>query len=374
MRLAEYSVRKKNPSEGDGAHGDSAGPLFCSLAEGTERTARDFPLGKILLYTDEKSFARLGGFVRSPRAVSVVQDKADALPLFSMPDGIVCVVAAGKADIMRCARYFSEIRAVPCRLFPSEASLCGTEEGKAYLPLGGKQTQYPLGGGEVYADLGLMERSFASAYAEILLFRLALFEEEAGRKLRGDKSDRAPAADEAFRLCGYVSGKEELSKETLVRVCAKLRRLRAEGAPQGEGTILAQTLAKDGDKDAAWRAYVLLSSLYAAFFRAGKPRRYVVPDYSARRAACGEGAKPPIVPTAEEYARRAVALERVRGALTAEIDSLVALRKRFARIYRAFGGDDSPYSAAPLRYLPERCPDGLSAIIRDFGLMEQDLP
>lgn len=372
MRLAEYSVRKKKPSEGDGEGGMTGEPFFCPLSEGAKQALRDFPFGKVIFYTDGASFGRLGDAVRSPRAAAVVQDAADALPLFAMPDGAVCMVAAGGAEIMRCARYFSEVGGLPCYLFPSSASLDGAWEPRGEVPLGERRCVYPLGNGKLFADLALMSRSLAPSYAETLLMRLALFEDGAKRKLNGDKSDRTPASDEAYRLCAYVSGAETLSAEQLVRVCAKLALARREGAPQGEGFSLAASMERSGESDAPWRAFWSLSALYTAFFRAGKPRRYVVPDYFTRMRECGEGALPPHVPTREEYACRAVTLERTRGALASEMHSIVALRRRFVRVYRAFGGEEGAAPAAALRYLPERCPGGLSAIIRDFGLLEKD--
>ena len=80
MRLAEYSVRKKKPSEGDGEGGMTGEPFFCPLSEGAKQALRDFPFGKVIFYTDGASFGRLGDAVRSPRAAAVVQDAADALP------------------------------------------------------------------------------------------------------------------------------------------------------------------------------------------------------------------------------------------------------------------------------------------------------
>ena len=75
------------------------------------------------------------------------------------------------------------------------------------------------------------------------------------------------------------------------------------------------------------------------------------------------------IPTAEEYARRALILERRRSDLLAEIRAIDRETHSVCAVLKK-SGENSGISDA-LRTLPEHCPDGLSAIIRDFGLMEQ---
>ena len=119
MQLAD-SLRKRNPWE-DG------GLLFRSVREGARRFLEERSAGRALLVTDESA---VGAFreVTFPRCVSAVLDTADALPLFSMPDEVALVLAAGKGRTLAAARFFAGVRRVPVVTFPSSSALDGAFE------------------------------------------------------------------------------------------------------------------------------------------------------------------------------------------------------------------------------------------------------
>ena len=77
------------------------------------------------------------------------------------------------------------------------------------------------------------------------------------------------------------------------------------------------------------------------------------------------------LPTAGEYASRALRLERARGELCAEAIHLRAGKEAQLAAMRAL---DAHFDAAPalekLNFVPECAPDGLCAVMRDFGLLE----
>lgn len=292
----------------------------------------------------------------SPRVVSVVFD-GDCLPLFAMPDGVSAVFCAGSAKTLRAARYFAEIRGVPCTLFPENAALDGAFERRGEVLLGGKDLPVPLRPGRVVCDMDRLAPSLAEARARLLLSRLSGFE---GRALC------------AF---GFRVGFEELppfsgTEREIVEENAARRKREREGAYPGEGVVLAQILGESGYDYPAWRAYLELTSLYAAFFEKGMPRRYLLPDYRARAERAGVPL--PRIPTAEEYALRAIALERMRAPFTREARAILRGREKERLALAALAGETIPETGelSLLDRLPERAPEGLTAIIRDFGLME----
>ena len=92
---------------------------------------------------------------------------------------------------------------------------------------------------------------------------------------------------------------------------------------------------------------------------------------AARAARAGVAYAAVQIPSREEYAARALRLERVRGELLAELRVIAARRHAYERAMRAY----APLSAEKteltiLKTLPERAEGGLSSVIRDFGLMD----
>ena len=146
---------------------------------------------------------------------------------------------------------------------------------------------------------------------------------------------------------------------------AAVRRAESEGAPRGEGVQLSELY---GEKDGTFSAVSALTALYLAFFKRGDPRT-LVPDYASRSAAAGKTVLPP---TEEEYERRKAALSTHRGDLLREISSLSAGSARERRFYTQLAGHvPAKPSLAELYALPDRAAEGLSAVIRDFGLLER---
>ena len=150
---------------------------------------------------------------------------------------------------------------------------------------------------------------------------------------------------------------------------ARKERLERDGVPVGEGRTLAELY--DGSSFAVLQAQRALSALYYAFLRRGSPRRYAVPDYRARAAASQVSYAQLRIPDAAEYASRAIMLERVRGELLAEILHLRSAHAAQLRAIRAYTRADLPApDLSLLTRLPELAPDGLCAVLRDFGLLE----
>lgn len=366
MGLAEYSVPKMNALNG-WENGREGGPSYCSVEEGAVAFAARHPAGKTLFLSDGSSYKAFAGIEKSPRAVSLVLDTDDCLPVFSMPDGVSCILAAGEKRTLWAARYFAAVRKAPCALFPLNATADGAYETRGTVLLNGERTETALPDGEVYCDLSAMGNTFANAYARLLLSRLALIEIRALRAFR--LAEGAPEAEErAFSLLMPLN--REISARETLELNAALRLLERDGLPAGEGLTLSRTLSA-GAGSCEWRAYLQLSALYAAFFLRGKPRRYLVPDYAARAAEAGEAYRSQNIPTEEQFAFRAVTLEKIRAGFAAELKLLLRSRNTHARTVRALGGmGEDAGSLEAIRLLPERA-RGLSCVIRDFGLMER---
>lgn len=354
MQLISASVPKRNAPSGV-ADGENE-LLFSTVRERAEAQFSRFPGGKLALVSDLERAALFRGFALSPRAVSFVLEE-DALPLFSLPEGVACILAAGGERVLTAARCFAEVRRIRCVLFPVDASLRGATEAEAYITLGGKTALHRLAPASVCCDEALLMPSLGEGYAALLLARLACFE---GRALAafgmGEPRPEAPAFEASF--------------ECVLRAAYVLPPVLREG----EGFTLAALLQKDGEKQPDWRAFVQLLALYAAFFERGMPRRTFVPDY-ARRALHAGTSLCARVPTPEEYALRALTLERIRGGFAREAKELLTARKKEAE--RVSSLSCAPVSLRGgstfrLRYLPEFAPRGLSALIRDFGLLDFD--
>lgn len=344
MGLAAISLPKTNSEEHEGLR-------FCTMEEEVRQTVGQ-SAGKVLLLSDDLSFAE---YATVPRAISLVFD-GDALPLFSMPDGISRVLAAGGEETLTAARYFAQVRQIPCLLFPSHAALCGVYEPRGEILLGEERCKAPLAQAEVLCDMERLKDTLADGFARVLLTRLAFYEAKAlqafGISLRAENAELPASAEE------------------IVLANARARRAEAGGDYAGEGVALS--VALHGDPCPCLGAYLSLTALYAAFFEKGRPRRYFTPDYRARAAAAGTEQSAIAVPSTEQYAMRAMTLERIRAQFTREILALSAQREEICATVSQWIG--RPYSfrcdRAALKRLPERAPQGLSAIIRDFGLME----
>ncbi len=363
MILAQTSLPKMTPAAG--GNGEEAGGFFfCPCEEAVERVLPRFA-GKILLVCDGRAMPRFAQFSRLARVVSAVAEE-DALSLFGMPDGVGAVVAAGGEKTLRSARFFAQVRRIPCAIFPAEGSLCGAFEREGEIRLCGKTERGKLAEAEVYLDLQMLAPTAAESFAALLLSRLALVEERALRIFAG--AEKSVHYDKAYSVLEPLS---ELTLREIVRRNAEMRLIEREGLPVGEGRILAGLHRAAGDAYPVWSAFCELAALYAAFFACGKPRRYFVPDYAKRAQRAGTPYWRTAVPSREEYAARALALERMRAPLGAETDAVLCRKSNWVRTFRALSDGASPeIGTETLRVLPEHAPFGLTAVIRDFGLME----
>ncbi len=343
MCLAETLPKRKDE--------EHEGIVFCAFGEGV-RQALGRSAGKVLLLSDDGS---LSPFSISPRAISLIFD-GDALPLFAMPDGVSRVIVSGGKETLWAARYFADVRQIPCTILPKTADLCGVFEQNGEVVIGGGHTVSPLAEGETLCDIERLSPSLAEGAARLLLTRLAFCEAEALT---------------AFGIprCG-IGAELPQTAEEIVLENARVRRAERTGYG-GEGAVLASLLKEETCP--YWSAYLLLTALYAAFFEHGKPRRYATPDYRARAERAGVEYASLSIPSREEYAARALVLERIRARFTGEISAHIARREEFHAYVSRWSGTPLPQNGGnreSLSLLSELAGRGLTSVIRDFGLME----
>ncbi len=351
MQLAE-PVPMKN-AEDQGTAKDGSGLLFCSLQDAVAQFCA-VTAGKILFVSDEGACDALAFAARLPRAISVVLTGADALPLFAVPDTVGAVFAAGREEALNAARFYAAVRRAPCALAPADAAMFGVFEDMGWVFSDGERVFAPLARTKVFCDVALLTPSLAEARARLALARLARFEARALTAFGTPKREVCAAAGN--------------SAEEIAAANAALRKSELAGAWRGEGEALARLYPQPS----AIRAFCELAALYGAFFGRGKPKKYFVPDYAARARRAGVSYADVRIPTAEEYARRALVLERRRSEFRAEVDGICRDVPAEMRSVCAFSQKNLQYSGISdaLRTLPERCPEGLSALIRDFGLLD----
>ena len=337
--------------------------IFCSGEEGLREACTIRPAGKILIVTDASAFKAFCSGL-PPRALCLVLDSDDALPLFACSDDVSLVIASGRDGTLRAARFFAQIRKIPCALFPVSATLDGALERAGQVRLGDTVEEAPFKEAKIYCDQTLLAPSLGQAYMRLLLTRLNLIEAKA---LRGmDVAKGCEQAEErAYHALLSLSVKTLDGKEVICKN-AQIRKCEQEGMPRGEGIRLAEDIGYQGEE----QAFFLLLALYSAFFFKGKPR-LKIPDYAARAQAAEAAYCKQRVPTLLEFAHRTTALERIRAEILRELFALSAGETHFRKnFYALTGRAPAPIkSVLSLKHLPERAL-GLCSVMRDFGLME----
>ena len=356
MMFAELLPKTITPEE-------EKGVLFCSSEEGVRDVIQIRPAGKLLFVTDAHALKAFRACLPS-RALCLVLDSNDCLPLFAASDDVSMVVAAGQRSTLIAARFFAEIRKIPCAVFPVSAALDGAYEPCGKVLLSGTASLVPLKETKVYCDQALVTPSLGQAYMRLLLSRLALIEAKAMHGL-GLEAGCEEAEERAYQVLLPLKA-QSLTLEEVVIKNAAIRQCERDGMASGEGVCLAEQIGLQGEE----QAFFLLSALYATFFSKGKAR-LKVPDYAARARAAGAAYAKQRVPTIQEFFHRATAFERIRAELSLELNALMEGETHFRRNFYTLAGR-APAEAREiwsLKNLPERTA-GLCSVIRDFGLME----
>lgn len=324
-----------------------------------------FPMGNFLVLTDEENALAeetktlLEGL---PRRLAVVTgEEEDLLPLFLEPDKITCAVGVGGG--ISAARYFAAVRSLPC------VAVCPSP---APYGAGGKEICVCVGGEKVRLRVALpdllcrcggeSDGDTSGARAFLALCRVAAFSCDACRRLYGE--EKPSGLYPQFRAAADCQGE---SRETLFCAVAAAEYCLSEGFPGGEAFALARLYPakteRDAEADAACAA--ALAKVYALFFGSGFYRGGKV-DYRARREEAErrfpEEATDVRIPSAESLAARAAAFAENRAALSSEIDALV-------RVLPSCAEDAVRRAGKIIRFLPELCGCGISALMRDFGLL-----
>ena len=356
MEFAELLPKTTTPEE-------EGGVIFCSSEEGVRDAVKIRPAGKLLFVTDCHALKAFRTCL-PPRALCLVLDTDDCLPLFATSDDVSMVVAAGRKSTLASARFFAEIRKIPCAVFPVSAALDGAYDACGRVALGANASVVPLKEATVYCDEELVSPDSGQAYMRLLLSRLALVEAKALRGL-GLEAGCEEAQERAYQALLPLKVKTLTLREVVIKN-AFIRKCERKGMAAGEGALLAREIGSHG----AEQAFFLLSALYATFFSKGKARLQV-PDYTARARAAGAAYAEQRVPTLQEFFHRVTAFERIRAELSTELNALIEGETHFRRNFYLLEGRP-PAEAREIRFLkelPERT-TGLSSVIRDFGLME----
>lgn len=357
MKFAELLPKTNVPA------GEEGELLFCSTEEGVRKIAETRPAGKLLFVTDGSALGAFRTFLPS-RALCLVLDSDDCLPLFATSDDVSSVVAAGGRGTLTAARFFAEVRKIPCAVFPASAAMEG-----AYEKLGEVRTErflerVPLAGASVFCDEKLVGGSAGQAYMRLLLTRLALVEARAMRGF-GLFQGREEAEERAYGALLPLVTKSLVFRE-VVRINAVLRQCERDGMAEGEGATLARLIGRRGEE----QAFGLLSALYLTFFSKGKPR-LTVPDYATRAKRAETPYSELSIPTPEEFASRAASFEKMRTPFYREMKAILSGELHYRNNFYALTGraPTAAKSFEELQILPEKGA-GLCSVIRDFGLME----
>lgn len=356
MTFAELLPKTNTPKEEDGEI------IFRTSEEGVGEIAKG-AAGKMLFVTDSSALTAFRNCL-PPRALCLVLDSDGCLPLFLSSDDSSYVVAAGKKSTLFAARFFAKVRQIPCAVFPASMTFDGAYERFGKVRFGGKSAHLPLQEAKVFCDRELVRATAGQAYMRLLLSRLALIEAKAMRRFGIEFGGEA--AEERAYLTLLPLAAAALDIDAVALKNAQIRRCEQDGMNRGEGVLLAETIEEEGEE----QAFFLLSALYSAFFQRGKPR-LSVPDYAARARNANALYAAQKIPTVQEFSRRAGKLERMRAELNRELNSFLSGETHYRNNFFSLTGRKlcEARDISSLKCLPERS-EGLSSVIRDFGLME----
>ncbi len=357
MEFAEPLPKTNAPTEGE------SGLVFCSTEEGVKEIFKERPAGRGLFVTDGSALKAFRSCLPS-RALCLVLDSDGCLSLFRTSDDLSYVVAAGKKSTLVSARFFAEIRKIPCTVFPVSMAFDGAYERFGNVRFSGGEERVPLKEAKVCCDGEIVCDSAGQAYMRLLLSRLALIEAKAMR-LFGADHGREEAEERAYSALLTLRA-ETLDIRSIALKNAAIRQCERDGMNGGEGAVLVETIGREGEE----QAFFLLSALYAAFFERGKARLNV-PDYAARARYANVSYAAQKVPTVAEFALRAARLERMRSDLYRELNAFLGGTIHYRNNFFSLAGRrvSEERNLSALRMLPELTV-GLSSLIRDFGLME----
>lgn len=365
------------------------------LAEFPALLTSRFPFGKFLVLTDEESALALGNALKKiPKKILLVLARGDdLLPLFGLPDGIICVVGAGGAAA--AARYFAAARSLP---FVGACLSCapqGLLRGRVTVRVGESETTYPVPPPDfVFAALSAMqtdERGMARAACFLSACALSVFSFRASRRLS------LPCAAAQNDLEGYFSAAPELAfsvdssdrrraAETIFRAVSAAEYCFRSGFPEGEIFRLIEA-AKElvggikgerEENELAFSCVLSLLKLYALFFESGFYRGGKV-DYNARfgeAAALAEGTRLSVkeifVPPVEQLTKCAEKFADLQAELCREACALEEKIKAFCADFGLLPSDEGRDKLSrSLFLLPEFSVDtyGIVSLMRDFSLL-----
>ncbi len=356
-----------------------------------------FPAAKFLLLADEQTALCVGEAAKRlpKKLMAVVKEDEDVLPLFHAPDGVTCVVGAGRAA--DAARYFAAVRSLPFVGVCLSSAPAGLAGKTANVRVEGEEVRYPVPPPAlVYADEERMKgdkEGIGEACAYIAAAKTALFSWEAAERLALGGEE---AAKELFPLCSSAVSAAEAAlvvspfdARSLFEAELAAEYCFANGFPEGEIFSFARAAEKIcGGEEGGGQLFACVSSLvklYALFFESGFYRGGKV-DYNAR---C-ENAKKLVegtgiiinqinFPTAEELKIRSERFEEHRETLGERAAVLQKETENLRRVFENSVGKtdqktDEKRLFGVLRCLPELSlmTNGIAALMRDFSLLEKN--
>lgn len=348
-----------------------------------------FPFGSYLVLTDEESALALGNALkRVPKKLMLVlKREEDILPLFSVSDGITCVIGAGSAA--GAARYFACARSLPFVAVCLSCLPAGVLDRTAEVSVNGTRAAYPVplpklaffDGGRA-AENG---RGIFYALAFLLASEFSLFSEEAARLLGLSEGEREKETEALlFAACAFsdvpFAAFKSADAHALFRAALTAKYCFRSGFPEGEAfglSLLLEKISGVPREAVLFSCTKALADLYALFFDGGFYRGGKV-DYNARFARASElaaGKEITVnninIPTAEQLKARAAAFEKNKTILARRASDFCAKAEKIGSAFAQYVPEADGKIGEIMRFLPEFSPDsrGITTLMRDFSLL-----